>query len=521
MSPLHEEDRQEKPAKISPSHRGWILSGDDLQFLQDIYVPPPMSPLHKEDRQGKPCQDFTIPTCLSNFTWLPIVPARHSYTASTISFAREGETGKTCHPIVVGHLQFMQDIYVSPPISPLHDGDRQENPAKVSASHRAWLPSSDDLQFLQDLCVPPPMSPLHDKERQEKPDKISTTTTSASTFNFQAATFPKLQGGGTIATAHHPGIVSTSQWGPSSQSPSHSTSLTPPPPSQPAQPKTKLIGQSTVKALISTARMTAGNNPREFVRLLKILYKANGLPTFIIPEEVFNAPGSTPTTVEHLGLDSIYLIIKLMKCWKFPTTTDPVEDADSTSDDDDSATAMQTSDPVRVPTAHKTLPPVTPTSATVPVTNHDITVNEATLSDILSAPAPHASPAAAVPSPVSVTNSAAIDPWCDPIEGTYYAAPSAAVPTTATQPPRTQPSRHQPSRTQPSRTLPQRVNTPALHSSDESDEDVSVGTPSPPRKDHLQASTRNVTTKTDKPKKKTNDQSLVKSTRKKTTNELI
>ncbi|XP_069189794.1 uncharacterized protein [Procambarus clarkii] len=314
----------------------------------------------------------------------------------------------------------------------------------------------------------------------------STTTTSTSTFNFQAATFPKLQGGGTIATAHHPGIVSTSQWGPSSQSPSHSTSLTPPPPSQPAQPKTKLIGQSTVKALISTARMTAGNNPREFVRLLKILYEANGLPTFIIPEEVFNAP----------------------------------EDADSTSDDDDSATAMQTSDPVRVPTAHKTLPPVTPTSATVPVTNHDITVNAATLSDILSAPAPHASPAAAVPSPVSVTNSAAIDPWCDPIEGTYYAAPSAAVPTTATQPPRTQPSRHQPSRTQPSRTLPQRVNTPALHSSDESDDDVSVGTPSPPRKDHLQASTRNVTTKTDKPKKKSNDQSLVKSTRKKTTNEL-
>nr|XP_045590267.1 flocculation protein FLO11-like [Procambarus clarkii] len=203
------------------------------------------------------------------------------------------------------------------------------------------------------------------------------------------------------------------------------------------------------------------------------------------------------------------------KCWKFPTTTDPVEDADSTSDDDDSATAMQTSDPFLLPLAHKTLPPVTPTSATVPVTNHDITVNAATLSDILSAPAPHASPAASVPSPVSVTNSAAIDPWCDPIEGTYYAAPSAAVPTTATQPPRTQPSRHQ-----PSRTLPQRVNTPALHSSDESYEDVSVGTPSPPRKDHLQASTRNVTTKTDKPKKKTNDQSLVKSTRKKTTNEL-
>nr|XP_045614760.1 mucin-7-like [Procambarus clarkii] len=173
--------------------------------------------------------------------------------------------------------------------------------------------------------------------------------------------------------------------------------------------------------------MTAGNNPREFVRLLKILYKANGLPTFIIPEEVFNAPGSTPTT-------------------------DPVEDADSTSDDDDSATAMQTSDPVRrVPTMQP---------------------------------------------------------------------PSAAVPTTATQPPRTQPSRHQPSSTQPSRTLPQRVNTLALHSSDESDEDVSVGTPSPSRKDHFQASTRNVTTKTDKPKKKTNDQSLVKSTRKKTTNEL-
>nr|XP_045623311.1 flocculation protein FLO11-like [Procambarus clarkii] len=236
--------------------------------------------------------------------------------------------------------------------------------------------------------------------------------------------------------------------------------------------------------------MTAGNNPREFVRILKILYKANGLPTFNIPEEVFNAPGST-------------------------LTTDPVEDADSTSDDDDSATAMQTSDPVLVPTAHKTLPHVTPTSATVPVTNHDITVNAATLSDLLSAPAPHVSPAVADPSPVSVANFAAIDPWCDPIEGTYYSVPSAAVPTTATQPSRTQPSR-----TQPSRTLPQRVNTPALHSSDESDEDVSVGTPSPPRKDHPQAATRNVTTKTDKPKKKTNDQSLVKSTRKKTTNEL-
>lgn len=310
-------------------------------------------------------------------------------------------------------------------------------------------------------------------------------TTSTSGFNAQAAIFPELPGGRPTAT--------TSQWGASSQTPTSDSSSQPSPP---AQPKTKLIGQSTVKALISTARITAGNNPREFVRLLKILYKANGLPTFIVPEEVFNAPRSSPTT-------------------------DPVEeDADSTSDDDDSATAMQPSDPVRVPTAHKTLPHVTPTSASVPVTNHDITVNAATLSDILSAPAPHASPAAAVPSPVSVANFAAIDPWCDPIEGTDYAAPSAAVPTAVTHPPRTLPSRHQPSRTQPSRNLPQRVNTPAPHSSDESDEDVSVGTPSPPRKDHLQASTRTVTTKTDKPKKKNNDQSLVKSTRKKTPNEL-
>ncbi|XP_069168872.1 uncharacterized protein [Procambarus clarkii] len=256
---------------------------------------------------------------------------------------------------------------------------------------------------------------------------------------------------------------------------------------------------STVKALTSTARMTAGTNPQEFV---KILYMANDLPTFNIPEEVFNTLGSTPAT-------------------------DPLEDADS-SPDDDSATSMRTSDFVLVPSAHKTLPPDTPTSATVPVANHDITVNAATLSDFLSAPAPHVSPAVADPSPVQVVNLAAMDPWCDPVEGIYYENPSAAIPTTANQ---------------PSRTQPLRSTTSGLHSSDEPDEDVSVGTPSPPsRKCHYSAAdflhdtapttpndsttkpaqSQTTKTETDKPKKKTKDQSLLKSsTKKKTTNAMI
>ncbi|XP_045589310.1 calphotin-like [Procambarus clarkii] len=190
--------------------------------------------------------------------------------------------------------------------------------------------------------------------------------------------------------------------------------------------------------------MTTGTNPREFVRLLTILYKVNGLPTFIVPEEVYNTPGSTPAT-------------------------DSVEDVDSTSDDD-SATTMQTSDPVVVPSARKSLPPETPTSTTIPVTNRDITVNAATLLDLLSAPAPHVSPAVASPSPVPIVNSASVDPGCDPVEGLYYEVPSAAVPTAATQP----------SRTLPLRTLSSQSTTSALHSSDESHEDVSVGTPSPP-----------------------------------------
>ncbi|XP_045595326.1 uncharacterized protein [Procambarus clarkii] len=147
--------------------------------------------------------------------------------------------------------------------------------------------------------------------------------------------------------------------------------------------------------------MTTGNNPREFVRILKILYKANGLPTFNIPEEVFNAPGSTPTT-------------------------DPVEDADSTSDDDDSATAMQTSDPVQVPTAHKTLPPMTPTSATVPVTNQDITVNAAVLTDLLSTakPAPPATSSQATQTPTSpLSTTTTVPPLvCEPSQRPKSAA---------------------------------------------------------------------------------------------------
>ncbi|XP_069175654.1 uncharacterized protein [Procambarus clarkii] len=173
--------------------------------------------------------------------------------------------------------------------------------------------------------------------------------------------------------------------------------------------------------------------------------------------------------------------------------TDPVEDADSTSDDD-SSTTMQISVLVLIPSAHKTLPPETPISTTVPVTNRDLTVNAATLSDLL------------------------------------------------TQPSRTQSSRTQSSRTQSSRTLPSRSTTSALHSSDESNEDVSVGTSSPSRKCHYLAAdflndtspttpndsttrpapSQTIKTKTDKSKKKTKDQNLLKSsTKKKTNNEMI
>ncbi|XP_069176722.1 uncharacterized protein [Procambarus clarkii] len=110
-------------------------------------------------------------------------------------------------------------------------------------------------------------------------------TTSTSGFNAQAAIFPELPGGRPTAT--------TSQWGASSQTPTCDSSSQPSSPAHTDQPL-----NSTVQLLTSAASMIACNNPQEYVRILNILYKANGLPAFIVPEEVFtNTTSSSQDTV--------------------------------------------------------------------------------------------------------------------------------------------------------------------------------------------------------------------------------
>ncbi|XP_069195777.1 uncharacterized protein [Procambarus clarkii] len=104
-------------------------------------------------------------------------------------------------------------------------------------------------------------------------------------FNAQAAIFPELPGGRPTAT--------TSQWGASSQTPTCDSSSQPSSPAHTDQPL-----NSTVQLLTSAASMIACNNPQEYVRILNILYKANGLPAFIVPEEVFtNTTSSSQDTV--------------------------------------------------------------------------------------------------------------------------------------------------------------------------------------------------------------------------------
>ncbi|XP_069162937.1 uncharacterized protein [Procambarus clarkii] len=117
----------------------------------------------------------------------------------------------------------------------------------------------------------------------EAPSQSATTSTSG--FNAQAAIFPELPGGRPTAT--------TSQWGASSQMPTCDSSSQPSPPAHTDQPL-----NSTVQALTSAASMIACNNPQEYVRILNILYKANGLPAFIVAEEVFtNTTSSSQDTV--------------------------------------------------------------------------------------------------------------------------------------------------------------------------------------------------------------------------------
>ncbi|XP_069169313.1 uncharacterized protein [Procambarus clarkii] len=153
---------------------------------------------------------------------------------------------------------------------------------------------------------------------------------------------------------------------------------------------------STVQALTSAASMIAGNNPQEYVRILNILYKANGLPASIVPEEVF-----TNTTASS-------------------------------------------QDTVSVP---------------------DITVNAAVLTDLLSTAAKPAPPA---------TSSQATQTPTPPLSTTATVPPLVCEPCQRPKP------AAGPIKPQQARTHYSRFTASTSESADSSDEDVLVGTPSPP-----------------------------------------
>ncbi|XP_069170766.1 uncharacterized protein [Procambarus clarkii] len=205
--------------------------------------------------------------------------------------------------------------------------------------------------------------------------------------------------------------------------------------------------------------MIVGNNPQVYVRILNILYKANGLPAFNVPDEVY-----TNTT---------------------------------------STTSSQDPDPVS-----------------------DITVNAAVLTDLLST--------AATPAPPATLSLATQTPTPPP-------STTATVPPIMCEPSECYTSAAGPIKPQQARTHPSRSNTSASESADSSDEDVSVGTPLPPRKhpntteDFLLDTTSNDSltmsthSKTNRParkpgkkkKKNTDDLHLRKSSKQKNTDEML
>nr|XP_045591357.1 flocculation protein FLO11-like [Procambarus clarkii] len=465
--------------------------------------------------------------------------------------------------------------------------------------------------------------------RQEEIKKLltagraSATARAQSPFNMQAAIFPELPGEG--AAAHQ----RTNQWGPGMQSgsqPAAQSQTQPPPPppgsshsstqTSPRQLPVTVTDLSTAHALTKLVSDITGSNYREFVRILNIIYKANGLQTIIVPDEVFptSASASTSVTEPEITVNAAALV-DLLSATVPPTTPvaadptpDPVEAVSLSTQDNDPPAPVYASyncprdlkfnisqkritarewnidyenglnddgtrrelwyveaDTVRYCTDVTILHPaiIDPQyyvkypkhAAMIKKEIQERTGNEPSTQQ--SQPTPlHTKPSGTtvlVPDPSNPLSDDAPAPGPASDIAVNDTEPTAAAtsapgmvatqkPTTSHPPsPVTSPSTvhtsTEPSTsavsptaaTKPSGTLLPRPTSPGMYSSDSSDEDVSVGTTSPPSQkynyssadflydaiDPTAMSTRSRTAKKDKSKTKTKDQTLLPPSRKK------
>nr|XP_045611961.1 proteoglycan 4-like [Procambarus clarkii] len=392
---------------------------------------------------------------------------------------------------------------------------------------------------------------------------------------------------------------------------SHSSTQT-----SPRQLPVTVTDLSTTHALTKLVSDITGSNYREFVRILNIVYKANGLQTIIVPDEVFptSASASTSVTEPEITVNAAALV-DLLSATVPPTTPvaadptpDPVEAVSLSTQDNDPPAPVYASyncprdlkfnisqkrvtarewnidyenglnddgtrrefwyveaDTVRYCTDVTMLHPaiIDPQyyvkypkhAAMIKKEIQERTGNEPSTQQ--SQPTPlHTKPSGTtvlVPDPSNPLSDDAPAPGPASDIAVNDTEPTAAAtsapgmvatqkPTTShppspvTSPPTvhtsTEPSTSAVSptaATKPSGTLLPRPTSPGMYSSDSSDEDVSVGTTSPPSQkynyssadflydaiDPTAMSTRSRTAKKDKPKTKTKDQTLLPPSRKK------
>ncbi|XP_069176839.1 mucin-2-like [Procambarus clarkii] len=440
---------------------------------------------------------------------------------------------------------------------------------------------------------------------------------------YEPPFFPELPGEGVAAHQR------TNQWGPGMQSrsqPAAQSQTQPPPPppgsshsstqTSPRQLPVTVTDLSTAHALTKLVSDITGSNYREFVRILNIVYKANGLQTIIVPDEVFptSASASTSVTEPEITVNAAALVDLLSAT--VPSTTpvaadptpDPVEAVSLSTQDNDPPAPVYASyncprdlkfnisqkrvtarewnidyenglnddgtrrefwyveaDTVRYCTDVTILHPaiIDPQyyvkypkhAAMIKKEIQERTGNEPSTQQ--SQPTPlHTKPSGTtvlVPDPSNPLSDDAPAPGPASDIAVNDTEPTAAAtsapgmvatqkPTTShppspvTSPPTvhtsTEPSTSAVSptaATKPSGTLLPRPTSPGMYSSDSSDEDVSVGTTSPPSQkynyssadflydaiDPTAMSTRSRTAKKDKPKTKTKDQTLLPPSRKK------
>ncbi|XP_069160465.1 uncharacterized protein [Procambarus clarkii] len=116
---------------------------------------------------------------------------------------------------------------------------------------------------------------------------------------------------------------------------------------------------SNIFGLIRTAEMIAATNCKEFVRILNILYTANGLPTFHVPEELFTTSASataSATTSATNTTSARDITISSISLADIPSTVaHPLQHAT------DPATSLQTGTPDQ-PSTNPAVPATTPAS---------------------------------------------------------------------------------------------------------------------------------------------------------------